>query len=249
MHINIRILLIVAILACYIYCQGGGGGDDDGDDYDYDYDYDSAFDRNDRTIINNDQYKTAEMSANKTTYTVETDQPDVDKISSFTVILMLIFPILIIVLIPRWIGSYDTWPPSNTIFVNKDDATSNEDIMEDVENIFPTGHWKSNYFQYKRWHGPHNCSLSFDYGEQTVSGFGEDDVGVFSINGIYSFDTRRIGLTKIYQKGTGNPAENLGHTVTIQLEWNIGKRRFEGKWYVKTNQCSGTNEFRLTFQE
>ena len=61
--------------------------------------------------------------------------------------------------------------------------------------------------------------------------------------------TRRIGLTKIYQKGTGNPAENLGHTVTIQFEWNFRKRRFEGKWYVKTNKYSGNNKFRLKFQQ
>ncbi|CAF4231435.1 unnamed protein product, partial [Rotaria sordida] len=47
-----------------------------------------------------------------------------------------------------------------------------------------------------------------------------DDVGTFTIDGSYSFKTHQIGLTKTYQRGTGNPSKDLGHQVTIQLTWN-----------------------------
>jgi len=54
-----------------------------------------------------------------------------------------------------------------------------------------------------------------------------------------------MGLTKIYQYGTGNPLENLGHSVIIQLEWNRYTNQFEGKWYVRTAKFSGSGIFTL----
>ncbi|CAF1532266.1 unnamed protein product, partial [Rotaria sordida] len=62
-----------------------------------------------------------------------------------------------------------------------------------------------------------------------VAGSGTDDVGTFTIDGIYSSKTHRIGLTKTYQRGTGNPSENLGHRVIIQLTWNAQNNQFKGK--------------------
>lgn len=82
-----------------------------------------------------------------------------------------------------------------------------------------------------------------------VTGTGSDDVGVFSINGIYSNETNRLGLIKIYQAGTGNPRENLGHQVTIQLTWNTQSNKFEGEWYVQTIQYHAKNAFELTYSE
>ncbi|CAF4389171.1 unnamed protein product, partial [Rotaria sordida] len=35
-----------------------------------------------------------------------------------------------------------------------------------------------------------------------ITGSGSDDIGTFTINGIYSVETRRIGLTKTYTRGT-----------------------------------------------
>jgi hypothetical protein len=119
--------------------------------------------------------------------------------------------------------------------------------VEGLDNIFPSGHWVSRYFQYEQWHGPHTFSLFFNHHELKVTGSGIDEVGAFSIDGIYSLNTRRIGLTKNYQKGTGNQSENLGHKVIIQLEWNIEKRQFEGKWYAHTNKYHGKNEYICTF--
>jgi hypothetical protein len=54
-------------------------------------------------------------------------------------------------------------------------------------------------------------------------------------------------LTKNYQAGTGNRAENLGHHVTIQLIWNSDSHQFEGKWYVRTNKYHGEDKFELKF--
>jgi hypothetical protein len=112
-------------------------------------------------------------------------------------------------------------------------------------NAFQSGIWSSRYFQYKSWHGAYQLSLSFDSQLMKVTGSGSDDVGTFTVDGIYSIKTGRIGLTKTYQAGTGNPLENLGHEVTIQLTWNRQKNQFEGKWYVQTSKYHGENKFEL----
>jgi hypothetical protein len=120
---------------------------------------------------------------------------------------------------------------------------SNATSIEDSDNLFPSGSWVSRYFQYKRWHGPHTFSLSFDHQKFKVAGCGTDDVGTFSIDGIYSLTTHRIDLTKKYQEKTGNPSENLGHTVAIQLEWNFKERQFDGEWHVQTKKYHGKDKF------
>ena len=113
---------------------------------------------------------------------------------------------------------------------------------------FTTGIWSGRYFQYGHWHGPHKLSLSFKPQSMKVTGSGTDDVGSFTVDGVYSNETNRIGLTKNYQRGTGNPSENLGHQVTIQLTWNHVNNVFEGKWYVQTHKYHGENKFELTFK-
>jgi hypothetical protein len=112
-------------------------------------------------------------------------------------------------------------------------------------NAYQSGIWSSRYFQYKRWHGPYQLTLSFDPQSMKVTGSGSDNVGTFIVDGIYSIKTGRIGLIKTYQAGTGNPLENLGHKVTIQLTWNTQNNQFEGKWYVQTSKYHGENKFEL----
>lgn len=115
--------------------------------------------------------------------------------------------------------------------------------------MFKSGTWSSKYYQYRKWHGPFEFSLLFDLPSMKITGLGSDDVGKFTIEGIYSLKTRRIGLIKTYTKRTGNPRENLGHRVTIQLEWNPEKNVFEGKWYVQTRKYHGENKFELKYKE
>jgi hypothetical protein len=119
---------------------------------------------------------------------------------------------------------------------------------DDNVNPFQSGLWSSRYFQYVKWHGPHQFPLTFDPQSVKVTGSGSDDIGSFTIDGIYSIQTHRIGLTKIYQGGTGNPKENFGHQVTIQLTWNKRKRQFEGKYYVVTPKY-GEGRFKRKFCE
>ncbi len=116
-------------------------------------------------------------------------------------------------------------------------------------NAFRSGIWSSRYYQYGRWNGPHQFSLSFDPQSMKVTGSGSDNIGTFTIDGVYSVTTHRIGLTKIYQAGTGNPSENLGHQVIIQLTWNAQNHQFEGKWYVQTSKYRGEDKFELKFNE
>jgi hypothetical protein len=128
------------------------------------------------------------------------------------------------------------------------EATPYDPMLETYsKSIFKSGAWTSRYYQYGSWHGPHQLSLTFDTVEMKVNGRGSDDVGKFTINGIYSTKTQRLGLNKTYILGTGNYAENLGHTVTIQLYWKPNNNQFEGTWYVQTGVYSGKNRFVLKF--
>jgi hypothetical protein len=133
---------------------------------------------------------------------------------------------------------------SNAKFVNKATANNEETQVIDIK-LFQSGLWESQYFQYDKWHGPHQVQLSFDADQSKLTGSGSDDIGMYSIDGFYSTQTRRMGLTKIYQYGTGNPLENLGHSVIIQLEWNRYTNQFEGKWYVRTAKVRGSGLFTL----
>lgn len=113
--------------------------------------------------------------------------------------------------------------------------------------MFESGYWTSRYYQHDKWHEPYELSLSFDHQAFTITGSGSDNVGTYTVDGVYSPQSRRIGLTKVYQLGTGNKLENLGHTVTIQLEWNWNHHQFEGKWYVRTKLFQGEDTFELKF--
>jgi len=134
----------------------------------------------------------------------------------------------------------------NSIFVNMKNLKLLKQDAYDV-NAFQSGIWSSRYFQYKRWHGPYQFSLSFDPQSMKVTGSGSDDVGTFIVDGTYSVQSRRMGLTKTYQAGTGNPSENLAHQVTIQLGWKAQNNQFEGKWYVQTSKYRGEDKFELKF--
>ncbi len=154
---------------------------------------------------------------------------------------------IIVIVIVVFFSQSSTGKPaqSNEIYVN---LPSNE-IDEQDFNQFQSGFWSSRYYQYDTWHGPYQFSLLFDPRTWKVTGNGLDDVGAYAIEGIYSTKTNRIGLTKTYQMGTGDPAQNLGHNVTIQVTWNLSQRQFEGKWFVQTSKYSGENKFELKLEK
>ncbi|UJR12043.1 hypothetical protein I4U23_016221 [Adineta vaga] len=120
---------------------------------------------------------------------------------------------------------------TNWIFVNVAPRRN----IDKTENayIFQLGTWVSRYHQYHEWHKQDYLLLSFDSLKLKVEGKGHDNVGTYTVSGIYSTETQRIGLIKTYQQGTGNPLENLGHSVVIQLLWNSKESQFEGIWSFK----------------
>ena len=132
---------------------------------------------------------------------------------------------------------------NNGAFVQN--ISSNQTLDMKNKSLFQSGTWKSQYCQYGKWHGPHQLSLTFTTNNTQVKGTGCDDVGSFNISGTYSTKTQRLAFEKKYQAGTGNRAENLGHKVIIQLEWNSHTNQFEGKWYVRTAKYSGQDKFTL----
>jgi hypothetical protein len=134
---------------------------------------------------------------------------------------------------------------SNSNYVN---STSIEIAQQDSYQ-FESGLWSSRYYQYHSWHGPHRLTLSFDSETYKAIGNGSDDVGTYTIEGIYSTKTYRIGLTKTYQKGTGDPKQNFGHNATIQLAWNTSQQQFVGKWSVQTSKYSGEDKFELKLEK
>lgn len=125
----------------------------------------------------------------------------------------------------------------------------NEKTPLTERNSFASGYWIARYYQYEKWHGPFDVILYFNDQTMAVTGTGTDDIGTYTIDGLYSHQSQRIGLTKTYQLGTGCSSENLGHSVIIQLLWNSNLCHFEGKWYVRTTKFYGEDKFELKFCE
>ncbi|CAF3403050.1 unnamed protein product, partial [Rotaria sp. Silwood2] len=160
--------------------------------------------------------------------------------------LILLFICCLIICCPSLIPCLRGRPlRSNNAYVNSGSAWG----YDSSDSIFTSGTFASYYYQYGKYHGPFNMKLGFyataDY---VVHGGGIDDVGAYVITGIYSPRTLRIGLTKQYQSGTGNPQENLGHKVTIQVEWNYYDQQFEGKYYLRTRRHKDENSFIIRYE-
>eukprot|EP01084_Bolivina_argentea_P245265 410659_1 len=104
--------------------------------------------------------------------------------------------------------------------------------------VFVDGQYNGFYTQYKQSHDIPSFTLRFD--GDNVSGFGSDEVGKYNITGHYNEQNNRMAITQSYIHGTGNPTENLGHNVSIRLQWNEAQQKFEGKWYCVTHLYKGT---------
>ncbi|XP_037031254.1 uncharacterized protein LOC119070849 [Bradysia coprophila] len=131
---------------------------------------------------------------------------------------------------------------NNSEFVNSESSHRQYAL---IKNAFQTGMWSSRFYQHGTWHGPHQLHLSFNPHSMAVIGSGRDDVGEFTIDGIFSDRTQRMGLTKYYKLGTGDAVENLGHFVIIQVTYEAELGQFEGKWYVQTAKYHGEDKFVL----
>ena len=78
-----------------------------------------------------------------------------------------------------------------------------------------------------------------------ISGFGTDTVGEYVYFGTYYHGTGRISMEKRYKLGTGDPQQNLGHTVDLRMEWNGEKQAFEGTFHVATDKWIGSGGWEM----
>jgi hypothetical protein len=137
---------------------------------------------------------------------------------------------------------------TNLTFVNPtNDKTYKHDFCDIT--LFKSGIWSSRYFQFGMWHDFHHFTLLFNPQTSKISGSGSDNIGIFSMDGTYSLKTKRIGMIKTYQLGTGKRLDNSGYQMIIQVIWNSETRQFEGKWYVRTKKYRGENKFELKFNK
>ncbi|CAF0823627.1 unnamed protein product [Rotaria sordida] len=114
---------------------------------------------------------------------------------------------------------------------------------------FPTGFWSSRYYRYNKWHDPPRFFLSFKSQSMTVTGCGKDNIGIFGIEGFYSYRTRRIGLRKIYRSIKFKRLTKSRHEILIQLIWNAKEKTFQGKWYDDTELNKGNGVFELAYDD
>lgn len=121
------------------------------------------------------------------------------------------------------------------------------DSTPTTTNIFQSGTYDMYYYQYGKWHGSFLVQLEFQ--NRNVQGSGTDDVGSYDITGNYSRSDFHLDLIKQYKPKTGNPHENLGHQVTINLKWNDQEHQFDGQWIVKTTNYSGQDKFKLKLRQ
>ena len=103
---------------------------------------------------------------------------------------------------------------------------------------FIDGLYSGYYKQYNRNYPMKSFEMKFNDG--VVTGHGDDCVGEYRINGIYSDKTGEMAISKTYIEGTGDSSQNYGHIVKIKLEYQNKSNRFDGRWNVKTNIHQGS---------
>ena len=137
---------------------------------------------------------------------------------------------------------------SNTAFVQR--RYLRKPPAESAEGVpFKSGVWSSRHMEDTKWRGPDRCLLSFDHQLSKVTGSGYDHLGIFTIDGVFSTKTARMGLTKIYAATPCLPSTHLKSKILIQLSWNFEQRHFEGKWYIRTSKYHAENKFYLKLHQ
>lgn len=114
----------------------------------------------------------------------------------------------------------------------------------------PSGTWRGYYNQYGFTHAV--CEFNLVINGDTVRGSGVDDVGSYSIDGLYGEGTGRLAFQKRYVRGSkatnGRVSrENLGHGVEYRGECagpDLGQG-VRGLWYVETAFYKGWGRFHI----
>jgi len=84
--------------------------------------------------------------------------------------------------------------------------------------------FRGNYEQYGVAHPMDPFSMHFTPTENgnsyKITGKGTDTVGQYLLLGVLNMDCGRMSIAKTYSMGTGDPTQNLGHTVQLRLAWD-----------------------------
>lgn len=122
---------------------------------------------------------------------------------------------------------------------------------------FPSGAWRGYYTQYGASHAVCEFPLSFGP-DGAVSGRGADDIGSYSLRGVWSAGSGRVAFTKQYLRGSrtaggGLSSENNGHAVeyrgtaarlTAQGTASLGGG-LRGTWSLRDGRHRDSGDFHL----
>lgn len=109
--------------------------------------------------------------------------------------------------------------------------------------IFQSGYWNTRYYRNNAWITHHGMNLVFDPQTSKVTGSGSDDQGAFTVEGVYSSATHRLGVTKTYSAGV---TDTTPSPQTIQLTWDSEQKKFVGKWHDTSSFFKKDGDFEMT---
>ena len=121
------------------------------------------------------------------------------------------------------------------------------------ESVFVDGKYRGYFVQNGLKTDFHDIFLHFNkrlgevmlYDERRPS----DAIGSYSVTGKFKEGKSGLTLQKHYISGTGNPSQNLGHTVKTRLRYNRKTKEFWGIWIVNTFAYQGTGKFYVWLTE
>ncbi|CAF0760537.1 unnamed protein product [Didymodactylos carnosus] len=128
---------------------------------------------------------------------------------------------------------------------------------DNEEEIFQTGVWSGRYKNTRgQWIKLPKYRLKFIKGRKILLGQGDDNIGQYKINGVYSSVNLRMALTVTYIKLARDNEEILyeeennyqrtpsDYKIEVQLYWDTITKQFYGKWYVEKQKLFGKCELR-----
>lgn len=87
---------------------------------------------------------------------------------------------------------------------------------------FPSGPWIG-FYTYSGHKDRHRMDLALEFGNGTISGEGNDDIGVFVIRGRFDGATRECHWTKTYVGGHDVHYQGFGEGKGIWGTWEVGE--------------------------